>query len=413
MRKLISWVIKIALLISGASLTALSENTPPMSRLRRLQIAPLLALAVLLGVTGRSRLSAADDAAPAESGELAEGQSLTLKAEVNGGEGPFHYLWFKDYEAIPGAVSPELRFESLRPGDSGTYWVTVFNDSGSTTSPPEHVIVRSGTSSRMTNVSVVGSADDRIVVGFTLGGSGTSGSTDILARAAGPALLPLGVAGTLADPVLSIFQQGSLVFTNDDWDGGDFLATVSAAVGAFPFSTASKDAALMLSLSGAKYSAEVVDGTRGGGIAVVEIYDTTQKPTRASPRLISISARGSTRVTGAPPLTAGFTIQGETTVTVLVRGVGPSLERLGVTGGVVDPKLSLFRGPTLVSSNENWSDSSRAAIEAAQAAVGAFPLNENSLDSALLVSLKPGSYTAQISGAASPGVAQIEVYEVP
>jgi hypothetical protein len=383
-----------------------------MTRLRRLQIAPLLALAVLFGGSGSINLSAADEAAPAVSGELFEGQPLTLRAEVDGGQGPFHYLWFKDFLPIPGAVHPELRFESLRLGDAGTYWVTVFNDGGSATSASEIVVVRQGKPSRMTNVSVAGLAGDRIVVDFTLGGTGTNGSTDVLARAAGPALLPFGVAGALADPVLSIFQQGSLVVANDDWDNDERLSKVATAVGAFPFSPSSKDAALVLSLLGAKYSAEVVDGSRGGGVTVVEIYDTMSEPTRATPRLVHISARGTTDVVG-PPLTAGFTIQGDAAVTVLVRGVGPSLEWLGVTGGIVDPRLNLFRGPTLVSSNENWSDISPAAIEEAQAAVGAFPLDAKSLDAALLITLNPGSYTAQISSPAGSGVAQIEIYEVP
>jgi hypothetical protein len=47
---------------------------------------------------------------------------------VEGGQGPFHYLWFKDHLPIPGATNPELTFDSLRASDSGTYWVTVFND---------------------------------------------------------------------------------------------------------------------------------------------------------------------------------------------------------------------------------------------------------------------------------------------
>ena len=104
-----------------------------MSRLRWLQIAPLLALAVLFGGSGWSRLSAADDAAPPASDELFEGQSLTLKAEVDGGEGPFHYLWFKDFLPMPGAVHPELKFESLRLSDAGTYWVieTMLRESAS------------------------------------------------------------------------------------------------------------------------------------------------------------------------------------------------------------------------------------------------------------------------------------------
>ena len=47
--------------------------------------------------------------------------------------------------------------------------------------------------------------------------------------------------------------------------------------------------------------------------------------------------------------------------------------------------------------------------------MGAFPLsNAASKDAVLLVTLPPGSYTAQVSGVGgSTGVALIEVYEIP
>ena len=47
--------------------------------------------------------------------------------------------------------------------------------------------------------------------------------------------------------------------------------------------------------------------------------------------------------------------------------------------------------------------------------VGAFALTAGSRDAALLVTLKPGSYTAQVKAAqvTSSGVALIEIYEVP
>ena len=46
--------------------------------------------------------------------------------------------------------------------------------------------------------------------------------------------------------------------------------------------------------------------------------------------------------------------------------------------------------------------------------VGAFGLNVGSKDSALLVTLQPGNYTAQITGVSgSTGLALVEVYEVP
>jgi hypothetical protein len=321
-------------------------------------------------------------------------------------------MWFKDYMPIQGAVEPELRFEAVQPSDAGIYWVTVFNDGGSTTSPMETIVVRVAGASRMANVSVVGSARDRIIVGFTLGGNGATGSTQVLARAAGPALTQFGVSGTLADPVLTIFQQGRVISTNDDW-GGDVLLTAAAnAVGAFPFPTTSKDSAVVLSLARSTYTAEVVDGTQGTGVAVVELYDTGYDGKRGTPRLVNVSARGTTGLNEST-LTAGFTIQGEARVNVLLRGIGPSLERFGVTGALGNPKLTLFRGSTLVSSNDNWSEFAPAAIEAAQTAVGAFALDAAVRDAALLVPLSPGSYSAQVSSSTESGVAMIEVYEVP
>jgi hypothetical protein len=58
--------------------------------------------------------------------------------------------------------------------------------------------------------------------------------------------------------------------------------------------------------------------------------------------------------------------------------------------------------------------SDAAAIAAASVQVGAFALPANALDSAILINLAPGAYTAQVSGVgASTGVALIEIYEVP
>jgi hypothetical protein len=46
--------------------------------------------------------------------------------------------------------------------------------------------------------------------------------------------------------------------------------------------------------------------------------------------------------------------------------------------------------------------------------VGAFPLVTGSGDTALLLELAPGNYTAQVSApAGAGGVALLEVYEVP
>ncbi|MGH7957416.1 MAG: immunoglobulin domain-containing protein [Opitutaceae bacterium] len=383
-----------------------------MFRVRWLRCIHTLALAIFSGVTRCFDVLAADEPALVANNDVFEGQELTLKAEVEGGKGPFHYLWFKDLMPIPGAVEPELKFQPLRLTDSGVYWVTVFNDGGSTTSASEILTVRPGRQSWLANVSVVGPSSDRVIVAFTLGGNRTTGSTQILARAAGPALSQFGVAGALPDPVLSLFHQGRLLSSNDDWGGDVSLASAAAAVGAFPFSSSSKDSAVLLALPSSNYSAEVVDAGSGTGVTVVELYDTRSDPAELSkPRLISVAARGA--IGEGAPLTAGFMILGDTPITVLLRGIGPSLERLGVIGAIADPKLSLFHRQTLISTNENWTDVGPEAIKGAQTAVGAVALDANSLDSAILVPLRPGLYSVQVSSAGEAGIAMIEVYEVP
>jgi len=66
----------------------------------------------------------------------------------------------------------------------------------------------------------------------------------------------------------------------------------------------------------------------------------------------------------------------------------------------------------LINSNDNWGGG--AALVAAFASVGAFGLDAASRDAALLLSLTPGSYTAEVGAAGSgSGTALVEVYEVP
>ena len=64
-----------------------------------------------------------------------------------------------------------------------------------------------------------------------------------------------------------------------------------------------------------------------------------------------------------------------------------------------------------MASNSAWGGDSQITAEAAL--VGAFPWNTpGSKDSALLLTLPPGAYTAQVSGVTGDtGVALVEVYE--
>jgi hypothetical protein len=108
----------------------------------------------------------------------------------------------------------------------------------------------------------------------------------------------------------------------------------------------------------------------------------------------------------------GFVVGGSASAKVLVRGIGPTLGAFGVPGTVDDPQLTLFNSSVKIGENNDWGGT--APLTAAFASVGAFALPATSKDAALLVTLAPGNYTAQVTGFnGTTGVALVEVYEVP
>ncbi len=266
--------------------------------------------------------------------------------------------------------------------------------------------------SRLVNLSIrvgAGAGVQTLIVGFVASG-GTGSQASLLVRAGGPALTPLGVPGAMPDPMLSIKNaSGTEVAFNDNWGGA--TAVVAASVGAYPFTdVSSKDAAISLNLTPAPYTAVISGGGAvATGVVLAEIYDTNTSFDVAKPVLLNVSARAQVDV-GANIMITGFVIAGDTPLTVLIRAVGPTLADLGVTGTLVDPQLTLYRGATAISSNDNWDSS----VTATAAKVGAFALRAGSKDAALWVTLNPGVYTAQVSGVGNTtGVALVEVYAVP
>ena len=104
----------------------------------------------------------------------------------------------------------------------------------------------------------------------------------------------------------------------------------------------------------------------------------------------------------------GFIVSGTAPKHVLIRSLGPSLARFGVTDVLADPMLEL-RGPGSFGSikNDNWRDSQEAQIKAD----GIPPTND--LESAIDATLPPGAYTALVTGKNnSVGVGLVEVYDL-
>jgi hypothetical protein len=246
----------------------------------------------------------------------------------------------------------------------------------------------------------------------------------VLVRGDGPALTAFGVTGVLPDPVLTLFNSSSTsLATNSGWGGGTTLANAFLQVGAFSLSPTSKDAALLLPLSAGGYTAQISSTTGDSGVVLVEVYDADSGTPTA--RFVNLSAR-SQAGTGSQTLIAGFAVSGTGTETVLIRADGPSLTAFGVTGVLAAPQLTLFDSTGVaIATNAGWGNAStkgtssvQATISAATPAifsqVGAFALTAGSADSAMVVALPPGAYTAQVTGANNTtGVALVEVYEVP
>ena len=97
---------------------------------------------------------------------------------------------------------------------------------------------------------------------------------------------------------------------------------------------------------------------------------------------------------------------------LLIRAVGPSLAQINVAGVLVDSKLDLYSGQSVIATNDDWGGDPQ--LTQAGARVGAFRIeNAQSTDAMLLLTLTPGNYTAEVRGVSGGGAALVEVYEVP
>jgi len=329
------------------------------------------------------------------------GGTVTLSATATGSPAPA-YQWRRNGSAIDGATGSSLVLPNVQLAEAGDYTVVATNSAGSVTSAVATLtVVAPGATARLTNLSVrtAMAASQTLIMGFTLQG----GSKTILLRAVGPGLGQFGVGGVMADPRLALFKDATQLDANDNWGGGSALSNAFASVGAFGLPPASLDAALLRAMDGGQ-TAQVTGA--GAGVVLVEAYDVGAG---ATPRLVNVSARN--RVgTGDDILIAGFTVSGSGAMPLLIRAVGPKLTAFGVGDVLVDPKLEIYNGAGVkVTENDNWA----SALAATFGSVGAFALDTGSRDAALLTSLTPGSYTAQVSGiGGGTGEALVEIYEV-
>lgn len=325
---------------------------------------------------------------------------------------------------ISGATDSTLVITGTTIANSGSYSCVATSLGNSVTSSSATLMISLATNAGwladISCRSAVGTGENVLIIGFVVGGQGTSSSEPLLIRAAGPALAQFGVSGSLPDPELQLYGSNGVVASDSGWAGNLQIASTAALVGAFSWNNSSSlDSALDESLAPGPFTTVISGASGDTGVALGEVYDATPAASRVptTPRLINLSGRAQVG-TGANVLIAGFVIGGATSETVLIRGSGPALAQFGISGALTDPLLQLYQSngdgtSTLLGTNAGWNGDAQIAATATSA--GAFSWGTSaSADSALLVTLPPGAYTAQISGASGDtGVSLVEVYEVP
>ena len=131
------------------------------------------------------------------------------------------------------------------------------------------------------------------------------------------------------------------------------------------------------------------------------------------PVLMDLSTRGVT-YTGNNVLIGGFIVQGSQPAQLVVRCLAFSLASFGVPNALGDSVIELHdANNNLVASNDDWFTSGDAAT------ISSYHRDPpNSIESALLVTLNPGNYTAIVRSfsnsqqPATSGVALFEVYDL-
>ncbi len=120
----------------------------------------------------------------------------------------------------------------------------------------------------------------------------------------------------------------------------------------------------------------------------------------------NLSSRGFVD-TGENVLIGGIILNGNNTASVLFRAIGPSLSG-AVTDSLEDPMIEIFdEQGNSIATNDNWMTDQMVEIQATGLAPG------DDLESAVLVDLAAGSYTAIVSGAnGTTGIGLVEAYRI-
>jgi hypothetical protein len=263
----------------------------------------------------------------------------------------------------------------------------------------------SGSAANISTRLLVGTGDDLLIAGFFITGPGGS-TKKLIVRGTGPST---NVPGALANPTLELHDNTSAIASNDDWKttviGGIITSDQVAEIQASTLAPSNDaESALIATLPPGGYTAQVRGANNATGIGVAEGFDLSLG---SAATLANVSTRGQVG-TGNDLMIAGFFIVNNP-LKVVVRGIGPSLAGFGVPNPLANPTLELrdSNGATVLA-NDDWKLTQQAEITQ----TGLQPSND--AESALVITLQPGGYTAQLRGTNNgTGVGVIDVFALP
>jgi hypothetical protein len=226
-------------------------------------------------------------------------------------------------------------------------------------------------------------------------------------RAIGPSLGQFGVGDALANPTLEIRDSSNtLVASNNDWKtsqiGGLITSDQVAEITASQLAPGHDlESAIIANLEPGRYTAIVRGGGNTVGTGLVDAFDLSPS---SSARLANVATRGLIQP-GDGLMIAGFIVQNGP-INVAVRAIGPSLTIFGITDALPDTTLQLRDvNGSIVMENDDWKTHQQQELIAS----GLQPSHD--LEAALITTIPPGQYTAQVRGKGqASGIGVVEVY---
>jgi sugar lactone lactonase YvrE len=314
--------------------------------------------------------------------------SGVILSVVASGSSALSYQWYFNGSPAAGATGATLSFSNVTAANGGAYSVVVTDSSGNrTTSDSVTLTVSTVAGSAIATQPMSQTIATGSTVVFTVGANGSVQSS---------LAVPAGETAKLSSGTTYQWQFNGANLT----DGSGISGSAGPQ--------------LVIQGAGVANTGDYACIVTTGGVASTSNSASLLVGSVSSPGyLINLSARGFVG-TGNGVLIGGFYIVGSTSRTVLVQALGPALSGEGVSGVLQHPALTIHNatGATIYS-NTGWG-SSQLLLNAAAAAYANPVLLANSGDSEVLLTLPPGGYTAEISGAdGGTGVALCAMYQLP